>query len=117
VTSKDEPMPRVHVAPWSKENSQLISLATSHMPLPVMPSVTLRPVSLKDKTGGLRTTAAVTGAESMLVEPGPAASGPVPPQALKKMTIASTPAGIENEWRRFIMNKSLLAEKFRIEAK
>jgi hypothetical protein len=74
-------------------------------------------VSLNDKTGGLSTTADITGAEAVLVEFEPAASGPVPPQALKKMTMASSPAGLKNEWRRFIMNKSLFAEKFRIEAK
>jgi hypothetical protein len=113
VTSKDEPMPRVQVAPWSKENSQLISLATSQMPLPVMPSVTLKPVSLKDKTGGLRTTEAVTGAEAVLVESKPAVSGPAPPQALKKIAMASTPAGLDrdNERRRYNMKRLGWLEK------
>jgi hypothetical protein len=57
LTSKLDPTPRVQVAPWSKENSQSkLGASTRHMPMRVMPSVTLKPVSVKVKTGALRVT-------------------------------------------------------------
>jgi hypothetical protein len=94
-------MARVQVAPWSKENSQLMSLATSHLPLRVMPSVTLKPVSLNDKTGGLSTTPKFTdpgeGVAIGNVENDPAELDPPPPQALKNTTAPSSRAKRRNE--------------------
>jgi hypothetical protein len=66
------------------------ALSTAHRPLLVTPSVMLRPVSLNDKTGALRTTAPTAGGVDMLGGVNVEGPAPEPPQALKKvmMTIA-----------------------------
>ena len=53
-------------------------------PLFVTPSVTFRPVSLNDKTGGLRTTASATGGVCVSENVRALGLAPEPPQAAKK---------------------------------
>jgi hypothetical protein len=97
-------MPLVHVVPWSKENSQSMpGLSTAHKPLLVMLSLTLKPVSLNDKTGALRVTAAFTLAAVEIVEAEFTAWDPVLLQAHKQMTITKIPACFSNAWRLIMM--------------
>jgi hypothetical protein len=66
------------------------ALSTAHRPLLVTPSVMLRPVSLNDKTGALRTTEPTAGGVDMLGGVSVEGPAPEPPQALKKIVMTIT---------------------------
>jgi hypothetical protein len=72
-------------------------LSTAHKPLCVTPSLTLKPVSLNDKTGALRMTAPDPERDLGIHFVGDAACKPEPVQAVKKATPASTIAGLKKK--------------------